>query len=81
MLKRRSLRYAAVTATLILPLAMLAGRTINMGVANAQSQNICTLQTIAGSYLFHGEGVAVSEGEVLPYAEAGMWTFDGKGNA
>lgn len=80
MLARR-LRSAVVAAALLLPLALLAGRTMNVGVAKAQAQNACTLETVAGTYLFHGEGVTISEGEVLAYAEAGVWTLDGQGNA
>lgn len=83
MMTNRTLRFlvVVVSLSLLVPLTMLAQQTLNVGVAKAQSQDVCTLETIAGTYLFHGEGVTVSEGEVLPYAEAGMVTFgrDGKG--
>ncbi len=44
-------------------------------------QEQCTLGTIKGTYLFQAQGVVVEDGEVLPYAEAGIWTLDGEGNA
>lgn len=74
----------SVAATCLLTLVLLtivAGVTSAVGVAKAQSENACTMETVAGTYLFHGEGTTVSEGEVLAYAEAGVWTLDGNGNA
>jgi hypothetical protein len=59
---------------------MFATRMLDVSVARAQSENACTQETIKGTYLYHGEGVAVHEGKVVPYAEAGVWTLDGKGN-
>jgi sugar lactone lactonase YvrE len=44
-------------------------------------QGICTLSTVTGTYIFQAQGVVVEDGEVLPYAEAGIWTLDGEGNA
>lgn len=80
---KRTLRFSVFVVCLVLlvPLTLLATRTLSIGVAKAQSQNACTLETVKGTYLFHGEGVTVSEGEVRPYAEAGVWTLDGNGNA
>lgn len=66
---------------LLVLLVTLAQPEPNLGVAQAQSESACTLETIAGTYLFHGEGTTVSEGEVFAYAEAGVWTLDGSGNA
>lgn len=77
MTKRFSL--AVVSLILLAPLTMLVKHTFNTGEVKAQST--CTLETIKGTYLFQGEGVTVSEGKVLPYAEAGTWTLDGNGNA
>ena len=51
------------------------------GVDEVNAQGTCTLKTIKGTYIFEAEGVVVSEGEVVPYAEAGVWTLDGEGNA
>ena len=83
MMASRTLRSSIVAASsiLVIPLTMFANRTLNIGVAKAQAQNACTLGTVNGTYLFHGEGVAMSEGEVRPYAEAGTWTLDGNGSA
>lgn len=73
-------RFSIVVASLLLiPVAMFATQMSDIGVARAQSENECTLETIAGTYIFHGEGVTVSEGKVLPYAEAGMVTIDSNG--
>ncbi len=50
-------------------------------VDEVNAQGTCTLKTIKGTYIFEAQGVVVSEGEVVPYAEAGVWTLDGEGNA
>lgn len=60
--------------------ALLVVWSLSAGAANAQSE--CTLSTIQGTYTFEAQGVHVEEdGSVLPYAEAGVWTLDGEGNA
>lgn len=80
---RRTLRVSTALVSLVLlaPLTMLAKQTLAVGVVKAQPQATCTLETVRGTYLFHGEGATVSEGAVRPYAEAGVWTLDGNGNA
>lgn len=76
----QALRLSVAAAGLLL-LVTLAHRELGLGVAQAQSESGCTLETVAGTYLFHGEGTTVSEGKVLAYAEAGVWTLDGSGHA
>lgn len=79
----QTFRWSVVAAgSIALALLVLIANVIpEVGIAKAQSENECTLETIAGTYLYHGEGVTVNEGNVVPYAEAGVWTLDGKGNA
>jgi hypothetical protein len=50
-------------------------------IEKVHAQGNCTLNTIKGTYIFEAQGVVVEDGEVLPYAEAGVWTLDGQGNA
>jgi hypothetical protein len=76
----RRVWFSTGAAGLVL-LTIFATWTLDMGMAKAQSETACTLETIAGTYLYHGEGVTVNEGKVVPYAEAGVWTLDGNGNA
>ena len=80
---KRIVRFSIGTAGLVLLvlLTTLVQPGFNLGRAKAQSEDACTLETVAGTYLFHGEGTTVSEGEVLAYAEAGVWTLDGSGHA
>ena len=81
-MKRQTvLRYTIVVAGLILAatFAMLGWGTPSSDVVNAQGN--CTLNTIKGTYIFEARGNVVDDGNVLPYAEAGIWTLDGKGNA
>ncbi len=69
----------------MLMLIVLAALTVLIrGTLSAEEDNAgdkCTLKTIKGTYLFQAQGAVLSEGEVRPYAEAGTWTLDGKGNA
>ena len=69
----------------ILMLITLAVLTVLMRAtpsgAGSNGQDTCTLNTIKGTYLFQAQGAVLSDGEVRPYAEAGTWTLDGKGNA
>lgn len=76
----RKLRVSGIIAGLVLLVSLITAVQYE-SVVKAQSQNACTLETVAGTYLFHGEGTTVSEGAVLPYAEAGVWTLDGNGKA
>ena len=56
--------------------------TLTGEVWSIDIQETCTLETIAGTYLFQAQGVVVGEdGEMHAYAEAGAWTLDGQGNA
>ena len=41
----------------------------------------CTLETLKGTYIFEAQGSIVEDEAILPYAEAGIWTVDGAGNA
>ena len=44
-------------------------------------QETCTLSTLKGTYVIQGTGAVIQEGELLPFAEAGILTMDGEGNA
>lgn len=67
-----------IGAALFVTLSVIG--SLSAGQANAQSE--CTLTTVQGTYIFHAQGIHVQEdGSVLLYAEAGVWTLDGEGNA
>jgi hypothetical protein len=75
---RRLLRFSAgVGAIIILVAATLFWA---QGTA-AAGKDRCTLGTLKGTYVFAGQGTVVDGGAVVPYAEAGVWTLDGAGNA
>ena len=79
---KHALRFSIVVAGLLLvaTVAMLAWGTLGSEEASAQSN--CTLKTIKGTYIFEARGTILDEDEnVQPYAEAGIWTLDGEGNA
>jgi hypothetical protein len=80
MTTRPTLRFAALVGGVILfaVVALLAGL---LSPKDVSAKNTCTLATIKGTYLFEAQGVVVQDGKVHPYAEAGTWTLDGKGNA
>jgi ketosteroid isomerase-like protein len=40
----------------------------------------CSLSTLQGTYMFHGEGMTPTGESVVPYAEAGIIFLDGEGN-
>ena len=72
----------------ILMLVLLAALTVlvlgtpHSGEVNASEDPAkCSLNTIKGTYVFAAHGVMNDGQNVLPYAEAGIWTLDGKGNA
>jgi hypothetical protein len=69
----------------MLMLILLAALTVlikgTLSAAEGNAQDTCTLKTIKGTYIFQAQGVVLREGEVRPYAEAGIWTLAGKGNA
>jgi hypothetical protein len=75
---KQTLRFSLGVVSVIL-LALLTMLPINMGTVRAQAS--CTLETIKGTYIFQGVGVVMNEGELRSYAEAGVWTLDGSGNA
>ncbi|MBI3757990.1 MAG: hypothetical protein HY267_08440 [Deltaproteobacteria bacterium] len=81
MMTRRMLQFSTSVGVMIVlaALTMLIRGTPSAAEGNAQ--DTCTLKTIKGTYLFQAQGAVLSEGEVRPYAEAGTWTLDGKGNA
>ena len=73
-MKRQTLMLIVLAA-----LAVLMRGTLSAADSNAQ--DTCTLKTIKGTYIFQAQGAVLSEGATRPYAEAGIWTLDGKGNA
>ncbi len=75
-----SFRQALVGIGLVVFVALSVVGALSAGNANVQSE--CTLSTIQGTYIFEGQGVHINEeGAIVPYAEAGVWTLDGEGNA
>lgn len=78
-MKTQTLRFSVAGAGLVLFATLLVVGALTAGEAQAQGE--CTLDTIRGTYIFEGQGVTVEDGNVLPYAEAGIWTLDGEGNA
>lgn len=78
-MKRQKLRLSLVVLALVLFATLSVTGALRAEEANAQGE--CTLSTIQGTYIFEGRGVTVEDGNVLPYAEAGVWTLDGAGNA
>jgi hypothetical protein len=81
MMARPTLRFAVLVGGTVLFAAFVI---LFMGLFSAKevsARDNCTLKTIKGTYLFEAQGTVVQEGKVLPYAEAGTWTLDGKGNA
>lgn len=73
------LRFLFVILGLLAFAALSAISTLSAREANAQ--DACTLETIKGTYIFEGQGSFVAGDSVQPYAEAGIWTLDGAGNA
>lgn len=55
--------------------------TIGGEVWTVALQETCTLGTLKGTYVIQGTGAVIQEGEILPFAEAGILTMDGEGNA
>jgi sugar lactone lactonase YvrE len=53
--------------------------TFGGDVVKVGAQESCTLASIQGTYVLQGHGVTVADGAVLPFAEAGTFTFDGEG--
>ena len=78
-MKTQRLRLLLAVLGLVLFATLSVVGALNAGETSAQGE--CTLSTIQGTYLFEGSGVTVQDGNVLPYAEAGVWTLDGAGNA
>lgn len=76
---RKALRLSIVVVVLIIFSVLLVKGTLSAKAVGAQST--CTLDTIKGTYIFEAQGVNVEESKILHYAEAGVWTLDGAGNA
>ena len=77
---KQTLRLSLMGIALVLFIALSIAGVLSAGDAKAQGE--CTLTTIQGTYIFEGQGVHTDEsGAVVPYAEAGVWTLDGAGNA
>ena len=79
---KQTLRISVVGAGLILVTVFttLLWGTLSSEDVNAQGN--CTLKTIKGTYVFEAQGTILDEdGNVQSYAEAGIWTLDGEGNA
>ncbi len=49
-----------------------------MPKVRADEDEVCTLQTLRGSFGFTGQGFAT--GAFVPFADVGVATFDGEGN-
>jgi hypothetical protein len=76
----RRFSIAVVGLILVTTFTMLIWGSTSSEAVNAQGN--CTLQTIEGTYIFEARGSNIDEdGNMLPYAEAGIWTLDGEGNA
>ena len=78
-MKKQTLRLSLVGIGLVLFVALSVMGALSAGEANAQ--DTCTLETVKGTYIFEGQGVFIDGDSSLPYAEAGIWTMDGAGNA
>ena len=78
---RKAIRFSSVVAGLILVavFTMLVWGSLSSEDVNAQGT--CTLKTIKGTYIFEAQGTISQNEKVVPYAEAGIWTLDGEGNA
>ena len=62
--------------------AWLFGCAALLVMSPVVAQDECTLSTIQGTYTFEAQGAVVGEdGALHTYAEAGVWTLDGEGNA
>jgi hypothetical protein len=73
------LRLLFIVLGLFLFAAVSVIGTLSTKAANAQ--DTCSLDTIKGTYIWEGQGVFIDGDSALPYAEAGIWTLDGEGNA
>jgi hypothetical protein len=78
-MKRQNLQLSFVVLGVVLLAALSVISPLSAGDANAQSE--CSLSTVKGTYIFHAQGVFIDGHSAPPYAEAGVWTLDGKGNA
>lgn len=76
---RRIVLAASVAASVLLA-ALIVGIS-QSGQAKAEGGNACSLKTIKGTWVFEARGVVKDGDKVVPYAEAGVWTLDGAGNA
>lgn len=73
-------RFLFKVAVLLTFVALVTG--IALSTSETRAQSGCTLETVQGTYIFQAQGVTLNEvGQVVAYAEAGVWTLDGNGNA
>lgn len=79
MFNRRIYILAGTFATAIFLVALILGASRSEQV-NALGDS-CSLKTIKGTWVFEARGAIVDSDKVVPYAEAGVWTLDGAGNA
>jgi hypothetical protein len=78
-MKRQRIQLSLIVLGLVLIAALSIIGALSADEANVQET--CTLETIKGTYIFEGQGVFIDGDSSLPYAEAGIWTMDGAGNA
>ena len=79
-MKERTSRIAVIGAGLVVITALLV--VSPLFTADVSAQTDCTLSTVQGTYTFEAQGSVVGEdGTLVTYAEAGVWTLDGAGNA
>ena len=76
---RHRLRFSVVMVSLVLFTGVLVMSALSTKEVSAQST--CSLDTIKGTYIFEAQGVHVEKTDTFHYAEAGVWTLDGAGNA
>ena len=81
MITRKTLRFSGVAVGVLLFAAFTMVVMSMLSTKEVNAEDNCTLSTLKGTYLFQGQGVVIEDGKVVPYAEAGTWDLDGKGNA
>ena len=78
---RKVIRFSSVVAGLILVAVFTTLVWGSLSSEDVNAQGTCTLKTIKGTYIFEAQGTISDDGNVQSYAEAGIWTLDGKGKA
>lgn len=84
-MKTLSLRFAGIVVgasltSIVLLAAMIIGLS-QPGEVNAQGANNCSLKTIKGTWVFAEQGVVKDGQNLVPWAAAGVWFFDGAGKS